>query len=241
MSERLLKGIAALASAFALAGCGENEPEAETAPAPGGGEELVLVVSGEAPPYSYIDDDGSIVGLEVDIAKAAAAALGRTLVTRKLEFEDLLPALRDGLADMAASGLTITEGRRKTVDFTDSYATEGGAFLYRTGEPMPTMIRAEQLRMGTVDSMTLDFYLTRHGIDAIRYRSCAAAIQDVLDGKIDALFYDSCSLKADAEKFGGRLSVSKLETREPYGIAVRKGCPELMAALNAAIAERVSK
>lgn len=239
MKKRMFGAVAYVALFSAVCGCGAED---ETSAVARNGGSLVLVVSGEAPPFSVFDKEtGEAKGIEIDIAKEAAAKLGRRLEVRKTEFEDLLPMVKSGEADMAASGLTITEGRLKSVDFSDSYAADGGAFLYRTGDPMPTMIRAESLRIATVDSMTPDFYLTRHGIDPVRYRSCVTAIKDLLDGKIDAFFYDRFSMKVEADNSGGRLSVSPLETRESYGIAVRKGFTELRDAINAVVAERRSR
>ena len=237
MAKRIFGQAACVALFSAVCGCGAAKDETPAFARNGGS--LVLVVSGEAPPFSSFDaNTGEAKGIEIDMAREAAARLGRGLEVRRAKFEDLLPMVKSGEADMAASGLTITEGRLKSVDFSDSYAVDGGAFLYRTGDPMPTMIRAESLRIATVDSMTPDFYLTRHGIDPVRYRSCVTAVKDLLDKKVDAFFYDRFSTKIEAEKSGGRLSVSPLETRESYGIAIHKGFDELRAAMNAVIAER---
>ena len=142
---------------------------------------------------------------------------------------------------MAASGITITEGRAKDVDFTDTLAVEGGKFLYRTGERVPTMIEAEKMSVGVVDSTTHDFYLTRHGIDPVRYYQCSAAVKDLKEGRIDTLFYDGSVMDDEVRKSGGTLSVTELETRENFGIAVSKTAKALKAALNEAIAERRSK
>lgn len=231
-----------LALIAALAGCGERSDPA-AADVPGGdGDELVMVLTGEAPPYSFFNaKTGEYEGIEVDMARSAAAKLGRRLVLRKEKFENLLPMVKNGKADMAASGLAITEGRLKDVDFTDTVAVEGGMFLYRTGERVPTMITVETMRVGVVDSTTHDFYLTYHGVDPIRYRFCSDAVRDLLANRIDAVFYDKGSMVDEKERSGGRLAVTSLETRENFGIAVAKGASELMAALNEAIAERRAK
>ena len=100
------------------------------------------------------------------------------------------------------------------------------------------MIRAESMRIGTVASMTHDFYLTRHGLDPIRYRCLELADSDLLGGKLDAILRDRPSAKAAADASGGRLAVSRLVTREFFGIALRKGFADLKDAVNAAIAER---
>lgn len=203
---------------------------------------LILLTTTDTPPYSYCDaETGEIVGIEIDIASAAAEKLGRKLKVRKAKFPSLLPKVSSGEADMAASGITITEGRRKAVDFSIPYATEGGMFLYRAADPMPTMISAEKLRIGTMDASTYDFYLTYHGIDPIRYDSFANAKDDLLANRLDAVFFDSCAVRVIAEKSGGTLAASRLETRENFGIAVGKGNEALKAALDEAIEARGGK
>lgn len=200
---------------------------------------LVLITTTDTPPYSYTDPEtGEVVGLEIDIAREAAAKFGRRLEVRKEQFPNLLSEVSKGHADMAASGITITEGRSQAVDFTIPYATEGGMFLYRTGEPMPSMIRAEKMRVAVMDASTYDFYLSAHGIDPIRYASYQDAVKDLRNRVVDTVFFDSCTIKLMAEQFKGELSASRIETREDFGIAVAKGNHLLKAALDEAIAKR---
>lgn len=214
---------------------GVEDPRPDDAP-------LVLLTTTDTPPYSYRDKEtGEIIGIEVDIIREAAAKLGRKLEIRRANFPDLLPMVSAGKADLAASGITITEGRLQTVDFSIPYATEGGMFLYRADEPMPTMVRAETMRVGTMDASTYDFYLTSHNLDPIRYDSFTNALADLKAKRLDALFFDSCAVKLTAEASGGELAASRLETRENFGIAVGKGNARLKAALDEAIEARRGK
>ena len=206
------------------------------------GRPLVLVTSADVPPYSHCDaKTGKIVGIEIDIAREAAAKLGCALEVRKVKFSELLPMVSEGKADFAAAGITITEGRCQTVDFSISHAAEGGMFLYRACDRMPTMISAEMLRVATVDSSTLDFYLAYHGIDSIRYDSFSLAVADLKAKKVDAVFSDSCSVKAAVNESGGELAASRQETREHFGIAVGKGNARLKAVLDEIIRSRRDK
>lgn len=227
-----------------LAGCGkppEGQDSASVAP-DDGTRPLILALTPELPPYSYLDPKtGAVVGIDVDIVRDAATRLGRTLEIHQMEFADLFPTVKSGKADFAASAITITEGRKRDVDFSIPYAEEGNAFLYRKGETIPTMIRAESLRIGVVRSMTCDFYLTRHGIDPFRYHSVEDAIADLIAGRQDAVFYDRPALIMAAEQSGGKLAVTPLETREHYGVAVRKDRPEFLDVVNAVIRERRAK
>ncbi len=214
---------------------GAEDPRPDDAP-------LVLLTTTDTPPYSYRDKEtGEIIGIEVDIIREAAAKLGRKLEIRRANFPDLLPMVSAGKADLAASGITITEGRLQTVDFSIPYATEGGMFLYRADEPMPTMVRAETMRVGTMDASTYDFYLTSHNLDPIRYDTFASAMEDLKARRLDTLFFDSCAVKLTAEASNGEFAASRLETRENFGIAVGKGNKRLKAALDEAIEARRGK
>ena len=229
-----------LACAALMVGCdADSRPDGSARVRTGGA--LVLAVTIDSPPYTYADADGKPCGMDVDIARAAAAKMGRELEVRAVDPEELIPLAKSGEVDMAASALSITPGRLRSVDFSIPYAEDGGAFLYRAGERVPTMVVAESIRVATIESMSHDFYLTRHGLDPVRYRSLDNAIAAVDTGKVDALYYDRLSLVLAAERSKGRLAVTPHVTRERFGIAVHKGFPELKAALDAAIAERTAK
>ena len=232
-----LSAAALVLAALLSAGCSGRDADAPPPPPPARTNNvLLLVTTTDTRPYSYCDDEtGEIVGLEIDIARAAAAKLGCKLEIRKEKFPNLLTMVSAGEADMAASGITITEGRLQTVDFTVPYATEGGMFLYRAGEEMPTMIRAEKMRIGTMDASTYDFYLTSHGLDPVRYGSYVDAMDDLRAKRLDAMFFDSCAVRIDAENSNGEFAASRLETRENFGIAVRKGDTRLKKALDMVI------
>ena len=231
-----LSAAALVLAALLSAGCSGRDADAPPHPPARTNNVLLLVTTTDTRPYSYCDDEtGEIVGLEIDIARAAAAKLGCKLEIRKEKFPNLLTMVSAGEADMAASGITITEGRLQTVDFTVPYATEGGMFLYRAGEEMPTMIRAEKMRIGTMDASTYDFYLTSHGLDPVRYGSYVDAMDDIRAKRLDAMFFDSCAVRIDAENSNGEFAASRLETRENFGIAVRKGNTRLKKALDMVI------
>ena len=232
--------LAAVALTLFAAGCGGERAAPAASRDPDG--PLVLVTTGEMPPYSYRDEKtGEIVGEEIEIARAAAVKLGRALEIRTATFPELIPMVSAGEADFAAAEIIITEGRRQSVDFSEPYATEGGMFLYRAGEPMPTVPRASRMRIAVMDASIYDFYLSSHGVDPIRYESYPPAIEALRERRVDAVFYDSCTVRLVAEQSGGEFAASSLETRENFGIAVGKGNAVLKAALDEAIAERGAK
>jgi len=235
----VIASVIALSGMALLVGCGKDSRDAKPVAEERTNGPLVLAVMPEIPPYAYVDtNSGETCGIDVDIVKATAERLGRPLEIRRVHFADLLSSVKDRKADFAAGAITITEGRRQNVEFSIPYAEEGAAFLYRSGELMPSMVRVEGLHVGVVESMTHDFYLTRHGIDPFRYGTIEDAIKALKARKVDTVFYDRPALAEVAKASGGELVVSPLETRENYGIVVRKDRIDYIEAVNAVIRER---
>lgn len=219
-----------------MLGCTKQAAEPERAPGDG---KLILATTLGSAPYSYRDEaTGEIVGIDIEIARAAAKRMDCELEIRPMAFSQLLPAVKSGEVDFAAAAITITPSRARDVDFTEPYAYDGSAFLYRTGAPRPTVSRGNVMRVGTQTTSSSQFYLSDHGIDSISYNEYDEALEDFEKGLIDAVFYDAEPIRQTVAKSEGKYAVTPLFTRENYGLAVRKDFPELREALDAVIRER---
>ena len=93
---------------------------AESKEAAGG--KLVMATNAEFPPYEFHDGD-KIVGIDAEIAQAIADELGMELEIEDIAFDSIIPEIVSGKADMALAGMTVTEDRKASVDFSDTYAT----------------------------------------------------------------------------------------------------------------------
>ena len=83
---------------------------------------LTLATNAQFPPYEYYDGK-DIIGIDADIAKAIADKMGLELKIEDMEFDAIVNAVKSGKADFGAAGMTVTEDRKKSVDFTDPYTT----------------------------------------------------------------------------------------------------------------------
>jgi polar amino acid transport system substrate-binding protein len=81
---------------------------------------LRIATNAEFPPYEY-NDNGKIVGFDIDLARAIADLLGKELVVVDMHFDSVIPAVQSGKADLGVSGITINEERKKNVDFSEPY------------------------------------------------------------------------------------------------------------------------
>ncbi|MCG7378519.1 ABC transporter substrate-binding protein/permease [Paenibacillus sp. ACRSA] len=100
-----------------------------------GGKKLVLGTSADFAPYEFhkvINGKDEIVGFDIEIAKEIAADLGAELVIEDMGFDGLLPALQSGRVDLVISGMTPTEERKKSIDFSDTYYKSKQVIMIRT-------------------------------------------------------------------------------------------------------------
>ncbi len=84
------------------------------------GENLVMATNAEFPPYEY-KEGSDIVGIDVEIGRAVADKLGMKLKIEDMAFDSIISAVSSGKADIGLSGFTVTEDRKKQINFTDSY------------------------------------------------------------------------------------------------------------------------
>ncbi len=91
---------------------------------------LVMATNAAFEPYEYYDNQ-EIVGIDVDIARAVADILGMELKIEDMEFDAIINAVTSGKADIGVAGLTVTEDRLQSVDFSDTYTTTTQVIVVR--------------------------------------------------------------------------------------------------------------
>ena len=83
---------------------------------------LVMATNADFPPYEMRSDGNKIVGIDPDIFQALCDKLGYEPVINDMDFDSIIPAIRDGKADIGMAGMTVDSERLESVDFTESYA-----------------------------------------------------------------------------------------------------------------------
>lgn len=140
--------LAVVMSVSMLAGCGSSNDKksAESSTSANGtatvktAKDGVLTMATNAtfPPYeSYEGND--IVGIDADIAKAIADKLGLKLEIQDMEFNSIITAVQSGKADLGLAGMTVTDERKQSVDFTDSYATGIQSVIVKEGSSIKSI------------------------------------------------------------------------------------------------------
>ena len=106
-----------------FAACGKKQEETK---------KLVMATNAEFPPYEY-HDGNAIVGIDAEIAGLIAEKLGMELVIEDVAFDSIIPGVQSGKYSMGMAGMTVTEKRLKSVNFSDSYATGVQVVIVKEG------------------------------------------------------------------------------------------------------------
>lgn len=93
---------------------------------------IVMATNAYFPPYETYDADQKVVGLDVDMAQAICDKLGMELKVEDMEFDSIITAVQSGKADIGVAGMTVTDERLESIDFTDTYTTSRQVIIVRS-------------------------------------------------------------------------------------------------------------
>ena len=214
-----------------------EETSAEAAGTEAAGGVLVMATNAEFPPYEY-HDGGEIVGIDAEIAKAIADELGMELEIEDIAFDSIIPEITSGKADMGLAGMTVTEDRKQSVDFTDTYAKSSQKIIVKEDSAIASPDDLTGVIVGVQQGTTGDIYvsdLEADGTTVERYNKGFEAVQALSQGKIDAVVIDGEPAKTFVAQTEGLKILEESFTDEEYAIAVKKGNTELLEKINGAL------
>ncbi|MCH5211480.1 MAG: basic amino acid ABC transporter substrate-binding protein [Oscillospiraceae bacterium] len=238
---------AAALCAGALAGCGKSDSQIAENGGTINSDTLIMGTNAEFPPFEFVSNSGVVdkfAGIDVEIAKKIADKAGKELKITDMQFDGLIAAVSTKKVDMAVAGMTADDERRESVDFSDTYYVAEQVIIVAPNDD--SIKSAEDLKnnkkVGVVLGYTADSIITKDlKIDDKNIRRASRAldiVQDVKNGKLDAVVVDSYTGKALAEKNGLKvIEDPEAFAEEEYAIAVRKGNKELLDLINETLKE----
>lgn len=189
------------------------------------------------PPFEYVED-GEIVGFDIDLMKAIGEEMGFDVEFEDIAFDSLIPALKTGNIDVVAAGMTITEQRENTVDFTNSYYSADQSIIVKeeSGKNISVLYGDNDISVqtGTTGDLWVTENLKDQGIltgNVKRYDTFVLCVSDLVNGNVDAVVLDSPVAQRYAEMRPVEI-VGVIVTGENYGLAVNEGNAELLEKLN---------
>ena len=194
------------------------------------------------PPLEYVDENGEIVGFEIDLIKAISETSGVPMDYVNTSWDTIFAGLANGQYDGIASGVTVTEERKQTIDFsTTIYQVTQSILTKKENSELTTVEslfgKTVGVQMGTTGHFAMEEYPE---ITIKAYEDIALAIEDMINGNSDAVVCDSV-IASDYvlanESYKDMLVVTGTasETIEDIAIAVEKGNTELLEIINSSL------
>jgi polar amino acid transport system substrate-binding protein len=244
---RILAATTATAGLVLVAGCSSDDDGGSGTKTAAGGVELVkagqLTTCTHLPyPPFQSEIDGKVQGFDVSLIDLVADDLGVQQEILDTPFENFKTGafLNSGECDLAAAGMTITEERKKNVDFSDPYFEATQAVLADKDSGVASFADLKGKKVGAQAQTTGEDYAKSQGLDPVSFESSDAVLNGLRTGQVDAVVIDYPVVqgwlkdKANADAFE---VAEQINTGEQYGFTVKKGNAKLLAAVNKALAD----
>lgn len=242
----LVLAVVMVLSLGALAGCGENteDPADTESKAPAG--KLIVGTAAAFPPYEFVDDNGNFAGIDVEIAGAIAEKLNMEVEIKDMEFEALLSAVAGGAVDVVMAGLTVTEERKESVNFSDSYAKGIQAIIVPEESPITSVddlyADGASYKVGVQAGTTGDIYCTGDfGAENVnQYTNGSLAVQALVNKQVDLVVIDNEPAKNYVAANEGLKILETSYADEDYAAAFAKENTELQNKFNTVLKELIA-
>ena len=202
---------------------------------------LTVGTNAEFPPFEYVNDNGEPDGFDIALIKAIGKKLGVTVEVENMEFASLLSSTGSKI-DVSIAGMTVTEERKESVDFSDSYYEAVQYVILPEGSEIATADDLKNKAIGVQLGTTGDFIASDiEGATVSQYNKAVDAVNDLINGRVECVIIDKNPALVFEEKFAGQITAIDGAQfpfePEQYAIAMPKGDAALVEQVNAALAE----
>ncbi|SIN41930.1 ABC transporter substrate-binding protein [Micromonospora cremea] len=235
-------GAATILAATALTACGDDT-SSDAAGNPYGLAQPGVLRAGtltDAPPNVYLKD-GRFTGFDNDLLTAVASKLGLKVEFVGTDFSALLSQVNNRKFDVGSSSITITEARKKTVDFGNGYDFGYFGLDVPAGSPITGFDQLAGKRVVVVQGTVQDDYATGEQLNPVRVPDYNGAINQLKAGTADAWIAPAEIGEKSAADSNGKITVAaKQLSPAPTAYAVAKGGDKLREALNKGLDEVIA-
>ncbi len=210
---------------------------------------LVMATNANFPPYEYKEGD-DFKGIDVEIAEAIAKELGMELEIADVEFGSIVGGVQTGKFDMGMAGMTVTEERKQSVNFSDTYAKGIQVVIVKEDGDIQSIddiakyVDEADAKIGVQQDTTGHIYASDtpenggYGEEAvIPYKNGADAVQALITDKVQCVIIDNEPAKAFVAANEGLKILDATWVEEDYAIAIAKDNDELLEKINDALAK----
>ncbi|MDO4490548.1 MAG: transporter substrate-binding domain-containing protein [Lachnospiraceae bacterium] len=208
-------------------------------------EKIIFATNPEFPPFEFITPDGVIGefdGIDMAIAAKIGEMAGVEIEMQSMEFDSLLVALQNGQIDATIAGMTVTEERAKSVDFTTPYYTATQVMIVKEDSEIAAAADMDGKAISVVQGYTGETVVQELGYEYEAFKKGTECIMELMNGKCDVVVIDSATAQKYVADNAGLKIVEDVEAfgAEEYAMAVQKGNTALLDLLNTAIEEMLA-
>ncbi len=198
---------------------------------------LVIGMELAFPPFEMLDSSGQPAGVSVDMAHAMGQYLNRPVRIENIPFDGLIPSLKTGKIDVIISSMTVTEDRKKSIDFTDPYLKMGLAILAAKNSDIQSINDVDKPGRNVVvkKGTTGNIYALQHFKNAklLVLNDQSACAIEVSQGKADCFIYDQISVFENWKKYEATTrAILQPFTQEDWAMGIKKGNDALRTQIN---------
>ena len=199
---------------------------------------LTVGTNAEFPPFEYVDDNGEPDGFDIALIKAIGEKLGVTVEVENMEFEALVSAIGSKI-DLAIAGMTVTDERQASVDFSNPYYDALQYVIVPEGSEIASFDDLAGKNIGVQLGTTGDFIASDdvEGANVSQYNKGVDAVNDLLNGRVDCVIIDKNPAQVFETQFSGQI---KALDGAQFGFEVENYAIELPKG-DAALAQQVNK
>lgn len=221
-------------AAVLITGCGESDKDNSWEKVQEKGE-FVLGLDDSFPPMGFRDENGNIVGFDVDIAKEVCNRLGIELKLQPINWDAKEQELNSGKIDCIWNGFTITEERQKNLLFTEPYMNNRQVLIVNSGSPFKTKTDLKGKRLGlqagssAADALNSAPDFKAELQEVVEFDDNMMALMDLEKGGVDVVLMDEIVARFYIQNKNKQYRVLDEElAKEDYGIGFRKNDQKLM-------------
>jgi polar amino acid transport system substrate-binding protein len=199
---------------------------------------LTMAMSGQYPPFNFVNDQNQVTGFDVEIGKEIAKRIGVTGTPITTAWDGIIAGLLANKYEVICGSMSITDARLKSIDFSNPYYRSGAQLFVKKGSALKSVAELKGKRIGVTLGTTYEKWVRDNIIDVdIRtYKGVPDMILEVANGRIDGFVSDKIvGALAIKDKGVAIQLVGDLLYIEKMGIALRQGNAELKDAINNAL------
>ncbi|SNY89931.1 amino acid ABC transporter substrate-binding protein, PAAT family (TC 3.A.1.3.-) [Cohaesibacter sp. ES.047] len=240
INRRSLLQAVVVTGAFALANLGITAPVlADELDAIKEKGEISIAMSGAYPPFNFVNDENKVVGFDPSIGTEIAKRMGLETKIVTTAWDGIIGGLLAQKYDAIVGSMSITEERAKVVDFVGPYYNTQRAIFTKEGSELTSMDQLKDATIGVTLGETHEEWAREQGYSVRTYKGLPELLLELENGRVDAIVNDSIAAILAMKKNEQKYAIIEDPNTEKFGagIAIRKGNPELKAAMQKALDE----